>query len=263
MATTETLVDDAASDEETLTDYDHAVALDDVAVDDVSETASASLRARSDETDLADGWLWKLLAGVGVASLVAALAVVALPGWVVPPLDLANGTVRSLRSFALLLGSFVGILGLGVAYYRDPGREAEAGGAESIELPAANPEQPHGRTNEAVGTRLDEHLDVVGDVVDDTHSEAYSAYKIEQSLRGLAVRVVADAADCSLDRAREHVDRGTWTDDVRAAAFVGGDEATSRSLQTRLRDWASGRSFARQVEATVDELAETMGVTER
>lgn len=223
-------------------------------------TASASIRADSDRDETPAGWLWKRVATAGVLALAAAVAVVVLPGTVLPPLELANETVRSLRSFAVLLGAFVGIFGLYVAYHRGDGDDVDDSPVESVELPAENPERTHGPTNAAVGSELDDRLERVGGLVEDAPDEAYSAYQIERSLRGLAVRVVSTTADCSTERAREHVDQGTWTDDVRAAAFVGGEDGPERTVRMRIGDWASGRPFDRQVEATVDELAARMGV---
>lgn len=256
MATTETLSTESAEGDSELGDrLESGDAASDGARPDDARTERASVRVRPEVPTESTGRLWKATAGVGVVSLLAALAVVVLPGTV----EFTNEVVRSLRAVALLLGALVGLSGLYVAYHRESGEESDDEAGAPIELPAANPERPHGRTHDAIGTRLDGRLDAIDGAVDD-HPETYQAYKIEQSLRGLSVRVVATVADCSMERAREHVEAGTWTDDVRAAAFVGGDEAPERPLQTRVADWASGRPFARQVEATVDELAALMEV---
>ncbi len=228
--------------------------------DAVTGTASGSVRAGSGGTETADGWLWKPVAAVGCLSLVAAVAVLVVPGTLVAPLDLAAETVRSLRSFAMLLGAFVGVFGLYVAYSRDLETGAGDSPSDAVELPAANPDAPDDVDHRAVGADLDERIARIGGLVDRTPDEAYDAYRVRRTLRDLSIRVVASTADCSLARAREHVDRGTWTDDVRAAAFVGGDDAPERPASMRLTDWASGRSFDRRVEATVDELAALVGV---
>lgn len=228
--------------------------------DAVTGTATGSVRAGSGGTATADGWLWKPVAAVGCLALVAAVAVLVVPGTVAPPLELAAETVRSLRSFAMLLGAFVGFFGLYVAYNRDVGADAVDSHSDAVELPAANPDVADDVDHGAVGTDLDERIERIGGMVDGTPDEAYDAYKVRRSLRDLSIRVVASTADCSLDRAREHVDRGTWTDDVRAAAFVGGEDAPERPASMRLADWASGRSFDRRVEATVAELAALVGV---
>ena len=231
--------------------------------DEETRTASASIRTRTADGSAPRGRLWKAAVAAGVLALLAAVAVVipAATGTTWP--RLRPETVRSLRQFALLLAAFVGIFGLYVAYHRDVGDGPADPGSESIELPASNPERAQGPTRDAVGDRLDDQLERIGGLVDDADGKAYTAYKIRRSLRGLTVRVVSSAADCSTERAREHVDRGTWTDDVRAAAFVGGDSAPSRPLTVRVRDWASGDAFDRQVTATVEELAALAGVDDR
>lgn len=218
------------------------------------ETTRGSVRARTDAPSGETGWLWKAVAALGLLSLLGAVAVVALPGTLVQPVQFTTETVRSLRSIALLLGAFVGIFGSYVAYHRDPGDDETEAATAAIELPAANPE--HGSTDDAVGAQLDRRLDRIGGMVGVERGDHYTAYKVERTLESLAVRVVAEAVDCPEARARRHVARGTWTDDVRAASFLGGPDVPERTLAMRIRDWASGSTFDRQVRATVDELAE-------
>lgn len=229
--------------------------------DDV-ETATASLRARTETPPSDDGRLWKAVAGLGGLSLLGAVAVVVLPGTLLQPVQFRTGTVESLRSFALLLGAFVGIFGLYVAYHREPGVDADEESIDETgdrvtarELPPLDLERARGPKNETVGAKLDEDLDRIGGMVEGDSSVQYTAHQLRRNLEGLAVRVVADAADCSTARAQHHVAQGTWTDDVRAAAFVGGPDAPERPLVMRIRDWADGEQFDRQVRATVDELA--------
>ena len=221
-----------------------------------ADTARASVRARTREKQSDMGWLWKVPAALGGLSLLGAVGVVVLPGTVVQPVQFATETVRALRSLGLLLGAFVGVIGLYVAYHRDSGDDRSGDLIAAVELPAANPERSHGPTNDVVGTEIDHQLDRVGGMVDGNPGNHYTAYKVKQRLAALARRVVADATGCSEERAREHVDEGTWTDDVRAASFLGGPDAPERTLAMRIRDWASGSTFDRQVVATVNEIVE-------
>jgi len=222
------------------------------------DTASAALRGRVPDESRAHGWRWKVAAGLGALSLLGALAVVVLPGTVLEPVRFTAATARSLRSLALLLGVFVGLFGLYVVARRDPPDDADDG-AGSVDLASLRPERSHGPSGDAVGTRLDAHLDRIGGLVDRRYDDRYTAYKVEQSLEALAVAVVAEAADCSRERAADHVAAGTWTDDVRAAAFLGGPDAPDRPLAMRIRDWTNGAAYDRQVRATVDELAAISG----
>lgn len=221
------------------------------------DAASAALRGRVRDESGDDGWRWKVATGLGALSLLGALAVVVLPGTVVAPVRLTDATVQTLRSVALLLGAFVGLFGLYVVSHRNPPEDDDD--SERVDLAAMRPERPHGPSNDAVGTRLDAHLERIGGQVDHGYDDKYTAYRVERNLESLAVAVVAEAADCSRERAREHVAAGTWTDDVRAAAFVGGSEAPDRPPSMRIRDWASGATYDRQVRATVDELAAING----
>lgn len=256
MATTDTLVEgdqrerDAASTGTAATDPGTAP--------EGTDTARAALRGRvrGDVTD--DGWRWKVAAGLGTLSLLGAVAVVVLPGTLVQPVRFTTATVEALRSFALLLGAFVGAFGLYVVYHRDPPDDTDDGSGGPV-LAAMRPEHPHGPTNDAVGTQLDDYLDEIGGMVEPGYDDLYTSYRVRKNLESLAVDVVADAADCPRERAREHVAAGTWTDDVRAAAFVGGPDAPDRPLAMRIPDWANGATYDRQVRATVDELAAING----
>lgn len=222
------------------------------------DTARAALRGRVRETTTNDGWRWKVATGLGAVSLLGALAVVVLPGTVLEPVRFTAATVQSLRSVALVLGGFVGLFGLYVVARRDPPDDADDG-TETVDLAAMRPERSQGPANDASGTQLDAHLERIGGQVDPGYDDKYTAYRVEKNLESLAVAVVAETADCPRERARDHVAAGTWTDDVRAAAFVGGPDAPSRPLSMRIRDWANGATYDRQVRATVDELAAING----
>jgi len=255
MATTDTRSDEQSTDPVELDDQYDARR---TAGQNEQVTASGALRAGSPADGADSGWLWKLVTGVGVCLLLGAVGVVVAAG-TLGTSDLTNETIRSLRSFALLLGVFVGISGLYVAYHRDTGLEDD-GTPGSIELPATRPERAHGQPTVAVGTELDEQLADLDRIVHESNTEAYEVYTLERSLRGLAVRVVASTSGWTVERAREHVDDGTWTDDVRAAAFVADEDGPTRPPSVRLRDWAHGTPIERQVKATVDELAALMEV---
>lgn len=206
--------------------------------------------------DASTGWGWKVLAGLGVATLAAGVAVVVEPG-LVP--QLRTDTVRTLRTAALVLGGVVGLVGLYSAYHRNDGDAPDAG-PEDVER-VAPPAGTGSAGNDVPGGRLDEAVETIGGRVHGT-DDVYTVSKVRSSLRGLAIRVIARTAECSRDRAADHVHDGTWTEDVRAAAFLARNGAADLPLSIRIRDWASGRAFERQVEATVDELAARMGVDE-
>lgn len=47
--------------------------------------------------------------------------------------------------------------------------------------------------------------------------------RVQTRLRGIAVDALVRGSGCTRDEAREHLDRGTWTDDGEAAAFLAGE----------------------------------------
>lgn len=84
-----------------------------------------------------------------------------------------------------------------------------------------------------------------------------------EELEKAAVTAVADRENCSRDRARERVEAGTWTDDVHAAAFLGGAEAPNPPLLDRVLVAARSESpFQFRIRRTADAIARVAGVTE-
>ncbi|WP_135828537.1 DUF7269 family protein [Halorussus halobius] len=76
-----------------------------------------------------------------------------------------------------------------------------------------------------------------------------------------AVTAVAERENCSREAARERVADGTWTDDIHAAAFLGGDDAPNVPLVDRLKLAASAEStFQLRLRRTADAVARTAGV---
>lgn len=244
----------AVSADQSLDDVDPAAVAGVDGDDRPRLTSRGTIRSSPDE-DVAAGWAWRVVAGVGVVALVAAVAMIAAPRQFAP--SLRTDVVRSLRTVALVLGGTAGLIGLLSAYHRGRGG-VETAGQAGVELPVV-PESLGGDADAVPGTKLDDAIESIGGRVHGS-DDVYTVMKVRSSLRGLAIRVTATTADCSRERASELVENGAWTDDVRAAEFVGGDEVPDLPLGLRIRDWASGRAFERRVEATVDELAERMGV---
>jgi hypothetical protein len=113
----------------------------------------------------------------------------------------------------------------------------------------------------------DEHR-TAGDAVDSVFTTDASDPDALQSrretargrIRETAITVVAAAENCDPETAAGRIRDGTWTDDPRAAAFLGG--AKFAPLRIRIRDWASGEQFERwathavaEIEAVNDEKA--------
>jgi len=84
---------------------------------------------------------------------------------------------------------------------------------------------------------------------------------LRDALEEAALTAVADRENCSREQAAEALDAGTWTDDVHAAAFLGGADAPSPPLLDRVKIAASGESpFQLQIRRTADAVARTAGI---
>ncbi|MFC7097729.1 DUF7269 family protein [Halobaculum marinum] len=78
--------------------------------------------------------------------------------------------------------------------------------------------------------------------------------RARRHLHDAAIHAVATAESVDESTAERRVDRGEWTDDVRAAAYLSETATPSIPPTTRLRDWLAGERTARCVRATVREL---------
>lgn len=195
---------------------------------------------------------------VAVASLLAG-AVVVLAPWAVPR-GIATGTASSLgaaRGVVLVLAVVAGLLGartlLAMSGERDPD------GRPPSERRLGRRRPPDARV---AGWRVDEALARVTAADPDRHpsQRVHDVQTVRQRLRDAAVRTLSSSHDVSRDRAAEMVDDGTWTEDPRAAAFLGSAAAPAPPLRIRIRDWASGESTERSVEHAADAIAATADV---
>ncbi|WP_435197449.1 DUF7269 family protein [Natronomonas sp. EA1] len=120
---------------------------------------------------------------------------------------------------------------------------------ETLEsLPRAPPEEIHGRETRRAGDTLDAAYDALGE------GDTELADSFQDRLRSAAVRLYAVANGCSATEARRAVDEGRWTDDPRAAAFLG-DDVDPLPLQTRLWDFfRPGHPLEHRVRHTVEAL---------
>lgn len=111
------------------------------------------------------------------------------------------------------------------------------------------------RDDDADITRVGADIDGAFDALDADDSTAWSTMNarrvLRSELRRAAVTALA-ARGHSREEAERLVETGAWTDDRRAAAFLGD---VTLPLRTRVRDWASGEGQRRRAEAAVEELA--------
>jgi hypothetical protein len=71
-------------------------------------------------------------------------------------------------------------------------------------------------------------------------------------LRALAVEACVETEEWTRAEARRAVDRGSWTDDVLAAAFLAGADGPTSTVGARLRLWlAPSRERRRRIDRTL------------
>ncbi|WP_226004438.1 DUF7269 family protein [Natrinema salinisoli] len=79
--------------------------------------------------------------------------------------------------------------------------------------------------------------------------------RLVDSLRPIAATAYANRAGLTEDDAMAAIEAGTWTDDARAAAFLGGDDGPSTPLWLWLVDLVSTADpFRRSLERTIAEI---------
>lgn len=99
---------------------------------------------------------------------------------------------------------------------------------------------------ERVGWRVDEALGA------SSAESRVSPFRIKRILRRTLDTVLVERGGLSSSEAVERRRAGSWTDDPRAATFLGDSDVRPASL--RLRDWLVGDEFAANLRATVAEI---------
>ncbi|AAV48208.1 unknown [Haloarcula marismortui ATCC 43049] len=204
---------------------------------------------------------------LGLAALAGAVFVVTFPS-VLP--DVGSGTARQLQLVASVSAAVIGVFGLYTVVRtqdsalppikgsqpRDPYRDDETGD-RSTELldELLEPEATQAESGELVGDDIDELLEKIDGRVDPYNGlEASYASEIRNRLREAARQMLVETAEISMEAAAREVRTGSWTDNRRAATFLGGPDAPGPPIEMQLRDWASGEGFDRKVEAATAEI---------
>lgn len=219
-------------------------------------TQSARVRVDRTAETTGSGRLWRVFACVGLASVVAAVVVATVPGLVESLAD--AGTTATLRAAIPVAAVGVALVGLYGVVSRDHSERRDSGAP--VELPTVDPESKQGPEQTVVGAEIDDVLDRIDGRVDPYDGlEASYAADVRRRLRKTVERTLIRRTDMGPDEARAAVEDGTWTEDRRAASFVGGDRVADPSLGLQLRDWASGEGFDRSVDATIEEIRRLRG----
>lgn len=126
------------------------------------------------------------------------------------------------------------------------------------------PERAHYAVDRLAGEGLDDAVETVGGELPGASAKNWWTYRektdVSRTLTELAVKVLASEFDVSREAATRMIGDGSWTDDPRAAAFLGGKEVATLPLRTQFVDWLSGKAYERRVEATVAAIARHAGL---
>ncbi|WP_435181587.1 DUF7269 family protein [Halorussus sp. AFM4] len=191
----------------------------------------------------------RTLAALGGTALALALGVAFLP-WLFPaavfrPL---SGPVASPAAI-VLFGLAAGLLGAQALRETATGAVDDAAGHSGRWTPARPPERAYYDEYRTAGHDVDAVFDVDPDEADALASGRRKAHK---RILQTAISVVADVENVDRETAADLVGSGAWTDDPRAAAFLG--RRNYAPLRTRIRDWASGEHFERWAGHAVAEI---------
>ncbi|QLH84325.1 DUF7269 family protein [Halosimplex pelagicum] len=184
-------------------------------------------------------------AAVGALAFATALALVAGVGGE-RFADAVDAVVWPARPLVYFVAHFALVLGVWSLWR---GRSTD----EDADVSLPDPGDAEGSEARLVGDAMDEVLDALGDP--ETTDSGWRRVDVETQIRGLAVDVLRETGT---DDAEAALETGEWTDDPRAAAYLGDD--VPLPVRVRVADWASGDPYRRQVEATVAELSAVAGV---
>ncbi|WP_206424965.1 DUF58 domain-containing protein [Halosimplex salinum] len=180
----------------------------------------------------------RLLIIIGAVLFVGAVALIAVPG--------AGSGLPIGQEAIFLVGLLAAITGLGVV------RRRLRGDVEETVTP--NPERPAG--NPMPGEDVDRMLYEMTTL---RQGVSENREHLEERLENLAVAVIRNREDCSVEEARRILESGEWTANEQAASFFQGERTAaqeaglSESLLSGTDDVAS---FENQFRATVEELIE-------
>jgi len=192
-------------------------------------------------------------------SLVGSLALALSLGVVFVPWLFVESIVRPVADVAAdpAVVALAGLVAGGLAALA-LGREATGESRAEAWIPEPAPERARYDEHRTTGEAIDSALTIDPDAdVDERKRFARQRTIARGRIRERAIAAIAAAENCDRERAAERIDAGRWTDDPRAAAFLGG--ARHAPLRIRIRDWASGERFERWATSAV---AETEALTD-
>jgi hypothetical protein len=160
--------------------------------------------------------------------------------------DAVDAVVWPARPLVYFVAHFALVLGAWSLW-----RGRSTGEEPDVSLP--DPDDADGFDGRLVGGSMDEVLDALGDP--EAPVKGWRRVDVRTRVRSLAVDVLRETGT---DDPEAALATGEWTDDPRAAAYLGDD--VPLPVRVRVTDWASGDPYRRRVEATVAELSAVAGV---
>ncbi|MFP9191932.1 DUF7269 family protein [Natronosalvus vescus] len=190
------------------------------------------------------------LVGFGFVALVGAL--LATVG-AIPSAGAALARDTAVIAIGGLLAAFgIGLLGAFVA--SEPTLETESeNGDEPVAFPSVAT-QDRERDVERIGQDVEIALSRsrLGDSPRERHNRSVARNRLRRTMTDAVVSSLTADGTLEVEAARDHVQRGTWTDDPRAAACL--SSAVTIPLATRIEDWVVGERDQRQLQAALEAL---------
>lgn len=205
--------------------------------DDAASEPGDSSAVADESADDAGGWtrLRRIRVALGVGTFVAGLVLVVGAGWL--PLSGLAGVVDGPggRAAVVVLGLFAGLQGLWAAFR-----------ARSASPDLAEPPDPEPVGVERPPVTGGEFDAAVERLADPSTGDDEARERVRRDLRRTAVTLLVERTGCTREEAATRITRGEWTDDVRAAAFLGGPDAATVPMGVRVREWLAPETPAGQ-----------------
>lgn len=210
---------------------------DDATADDAASEPADSSAVANEPADDAGGWtrLRRIRVALGVGTFAAGLLLVVGAGWL--PLSGLAGLVDGPggRAAVVVLGLFAGLQGLWAAFR-----------ARSASPDLAEPPDPEPVGVERPPVTGGEFDAAVERLADPSTGDDEARERVRMDLRRTAVTLLVERTGCTREEAATRITRGEWTDDVRAAAFLGGPDAATVPMGVRVREWLAPETPAGQ-----------------
>ncbi|WP_394324787.1 DUF7269 family protein [Haladaptatus cibarius] len=188
----------------------------------------------------------QLLFGIGVGSLSLAFVVIFAP-WAIP-----ESIIRPLVGWIaaplpiIVIAGVAGVLGLWSV--RGEVTEKE----KSVWKPRREPEIAYYYEHRTSGADVDDALELQGNLELPSRKRRSRRATARKHVRNAAIQMLTERGYSESD-AKQALKDGSWTDDPRAASFLGAPHSDI-PLRTRIVDWTQGETFDRGAERAVTEL---------